>query len=254
MISQIHIFLLFQAFIQVIANTDQTQQTTAAIGVDYLNGQGTFTSTNLALWQVDSPSPDVQFNSVDVNGVYSLQIVKSKGAPLTFLTHHLSYKFTENINPAHLMFNFYSTNVNTEDTNLRLLNSNLNKTVVLFRCGNAGFVRVNDNQMIDFYNSTIEEKQDPTVPSWTRCDIFLDWNSQSLRVYLNQTFKAEVSFYFNDVPNIDTIRVYNLKPSTMGYFQNIMVCASPSCDGFLSSLLIKPVWSCLLIITLLLIF
>ncbi|KAL4431795.1 hypothetical protein ABPG74_015235 [Tetrahymena malaccensis] len=254
MISQIYIFLLFQAIIQVIANTDQTQQTTTAKGVDYLNGYGTFTSSNLALWKIDSPSQDVQFNSVDVNGTHSLQIVKTSTAPLAFLTNHLSYQFSQSINPVHLMFNFYSTNVDTEDTNLRLLNSNLNKTVVLFRCGNAGFVRVNDNQMIDFYNSTIEEKSDPTIPTWTRCDIFLDWNSQSLRVYLNQTFKAEVNFYFNDVPNIDTIRVYNLKPSTMGYFQNIMVCDSPSCDGFLSSLLIMPIWSYLFMLTLLLAF
>lgn len=51
-----------------------------------------------------------------------------------------------------------------------LINSflKLNKTVVLFRCGNAGFVRVNDNQMIDFYNSTITGKTDITQPTWTR--------------------------------------------------------------------------------------
>lgn len=55
----------------------------------------------------------------------SLKITKSVSAPLAFLQHHLTYKFTENIKPIHLMFNFYSTNIDTEDTNLRLLNENV---------------------------------------------------------------------------------------------------------------------------------
>jgi len=63
-----------------------------------------------------------------------------------------------------------------------------------------------------------------------KCDIFLDWDSQQASVYLNKTHKTDVDFYFSDVPNIDAVRVYNLKPSSTSFFKDIKVC-SPSCDG-----------------------
>lgn len=60
--------------------------------------------------------------------------------------------------PKHVRFYFAPSFVDNENTNLRLKNSKLGKTALSFRCGNAGFLRVNDNQMVDFYNSTVSNK------------------------------------------------------------------------------------------------
>lgn len=45
----------------------------------------------------------------------------------------------------HVRFYYASTNVEQEDTNLRLKDTDNGKTVMSFRCGLAGFVRVNEN-------------------------------------------------------------------------------------------------------------
>lgn len=66
----------------------------------------------------------------------------------------LYYRF-EKVRPQHLRFSFASSSVELEDTNIRLKNSETDKTAVSFRCGYAGFVRVNDNQMVAFYNSSL---------------------------------------------------------------------------------------------------
>jgi len=94
---------------------------------DYLSGEGTFSSANLAHWEEDEVSAEVTFTSVTINSEDVLKIIKTSAAELAFLKHHLTYKFGSNIKPAHLMFSFYSTDVETEDTNLRLLNTAVTK-------------------------------------------------------------------------------------------------------------------------------
>lgn len=54
-----------------------------------------------------------------------------------------------------MRFWFASGDKEIEDTNLRLKDVENDKTALSFRCGYAGFVRVNDNQMITFYNKTV---------------------------------------------------------------------------------------------------
>ena len=54
-----------------------------------------------------------------------------------------------------MRFWFASGNKEVEDTNLRLKDTSTDKTAVSFRCGYAGFVRVNDNQMVTFYNNSV---------------------------------------------------------------------------------------------------
>ena len=88
--------------------------------------------------------------------------------------------------------------------------------------------------MIDFYNTTITGKtadQAKTVPTWTRIDIFLDWKGKQITVFQNKTSKAVVNFYYQDVENVDFVRVYNLKPDTVGFFKDIKACDTESCDG-----------------------
>lgn len=87
---------------------------------------------------------------------YYLILDKSSTAELSF--HDgliLSFNMSQ---PKHVRFYFAPSFVDNENTNLRLKNSKLNKTALSFRCGNAGFLRVNDNQMVDFYNSTVSNK------------------------------------------------------------------------------------------------
>lgn len=43
---------------------------------------------------------------------------------------------------------------------------------------------------------------------------------------------ADVNFYVSGVTEgIDAVRVYNLKPSSTGFFKDIELCSEPTCDG-----------------------
>lgn len=87
---------------------------------------------------------------------YFLMIEKHPTAELSF-NDGLILNFNSS-KPRHVRFHFAPSFVDQENTNLRLKNSKLGKTVLSFRCGNAGFLRVNDNQMVDFYNDTLSTK------------------------------------------------------------------------------------------------
>jgi hypothetical protein len=54
-----------------------------------------------------------------------------------------------------MTFSFSSTSKDTEDANIRLKNNHANCTIVSFRAGYNGFMRVNSNQIVAFYNDTL---------------------------------------------------------------------------------------------------
>ncbi|EGR34089.1 hypothetical protein IMG5_024600 [Ichthyophthirius multifiliis] len=90
--------------------------------------------------------------------------------------------------------------------------------------------------MIDFYNQTITGKNSQQIinePTWTRMDIFLDWENKQVTIYQNKTSRAVTGFYYSDVDNVDFIKIYNLKPNTVGYFKDIQLCDTESCDGYI---------------------
>lgn len=100
---------------------------------------------------------------------YYLILEKNSTAQLSFNDGLiLSFNLTQ---PKHVRFYFAPSFVDNENTNLRLKNSKIDKTALSFRCGNAGFLRVNDNQMVDFYNSTISNK---THVIWNKVTLFLE--------------------------------------------------------------------------------
>lgn len=72
-----------------------------------------------------------------------LKLSKAEESELNFREglYHLFNPST----PQHLRFWFASGNKEVEDTNLRLKDTSTDLTAVSFRCGYAGFVRVNDN-------------------------------------------------------------------------------------------------------------
>jgi hypothetical protein len=53
-----------------------------------------------------------------------------------------------------------------------------------------------------------------------------------VKVYIEKVYKADVGFYVSGVDDgVNAVRVYNLKPDTIGYFKDIQVCSTPTCDG-----------------------
>lgn len=55
-------------------------------------------------------------------------------------------------------------------------------------------------------------------------DLILNWDDQEVRIYLNDTFKGTSSFYHPDVPDVDTLMLYNLKPGTTSFWRGLQVC------------------------------
>lgn len=73
-------------------------------------------------WTNYNVSADATFTSELIDGIEVLKIEKTALAHLSFLEYHFTYSFGSEIKPTHLMFEFYSSSVETEDTNLRLMN------------------------------------------------------------------------------------------------------------------------------------
>ena len=123
---------------------------------DLLTGKGFFNEEYLSHWVKNSSESVGEVFQINGTEEFYFMLEKEAKAELSF-----EDGFILNFNsskPKHIRFYFAPSFVDNENTNLRLKNTNLSKTVVSFRCGNAGFLRVNDNQMVDFYNSTVSNK------------------------------------------------------------------------------------------------
>ena len=122
---------------------------------DILKGKGFFLTNNLSLtdWVMNSSVLTTDLGEITGSQEFYLQIDKNTDANLSF-QDGLILSFNSS-KPRHVRFNFAPSYVDQENTNLRLKNSVLGTTALSFRCGNAGFLRVNDNQMVAFYNDTI---------------------------------------------------------------------------------------------------
>ena len=80
------------------------------------------------------------------------KIIKSDSTNID-LYKSLIYTF-QAAKPKHLTFSFSSSNKSLEDTNVRLYYKNYTGTIFSFRLGNNGLIRVNQNQVLEFYNNT----------------------------------------------------------------------------------------------------
>ncbi|KRX07554.1 Cyclic nucleotide-binding protein [Pseudocohnilembus persalinus] len=198
---------------------------------DLLKQKG-LASSSYSDWTQESGSSIKNQISIqtDNEGDKFIKIEKTEDQKISFSNDEgIWIKFGKS-QPKHLRFKFSSTNKETEDTNLRLKNDSDDLTVVSFRCGNAGFIRVNDQQMVGFYNSTVSEKSTTDV-KWTQCDVLLDWDKQSVDIFIDETYKGQGEFYHSEVSKVDKLQMYNLKPGTVSYFKNLEVC-DEKCENF----------------------
>lgn len=104
---------------------------------------------------------------------------------------------------------------------------------MLFRAGKAGFIRVNENQMISFYNSSIST--DIEVKT-IKMDILLDWSNYVVNVFVNGEWKGSANF-FQKAISVNKLRLYNLYQST-SYWKNLVVC-SEKCYSFSGEWILK---------------
>ena len=64
--------------------------------------------------------------------------------------------------------------------------------MLLFRAGRAGLIRVNSNQMIDFYNSSIST--DINIKT-IKMDLLIDWGNQGIDVFVAGSWKGNTKFF-----------------------------------------------------------
>jgi len=189
---------------------------------DLLNGFGSFTN-GLKNWSINTTGGTGQTYNVGQSGNLNYVFISKPAADTIDFYDSLYYNIS-NPTPLHISFYFSSTNVETEQTNLRLRQASTGLTAVSFRCGFAGFVRVNDNQIVTFYNSTVS---DPTLPAaiiWNKADLILDWQNLLVNIYINNTSYGNVGFYHNGVTAVDTLALYSLTPGSAGFFSQVQVC------------------------------
>jgi hypothetical protein len=91
--------------------------------------------------------------------------------------------------------------------------------MLLFRAGRAGLIRVNANQMIDFYNSSVST--DGNIKT-IKMDLLIDWENKLVDVFVAGSWKGNTKF-FQEVNKVDQLKMYNLYQST-SYWKNIAVC------------------------------
>jgi hypothetical protein len=130
---------------------------------------------------------------------------------------------------------------------VRLYSKNYTGTIFSFRLGNNGLIRVNQNQVLEFYNNTgistigfngVTPSSENNVKNvrWIKGDFLFDWDSYTVRTFLNGTYYAKDNFYYEDKFGFaDGIMIYNLKGSTTGFIKDVKLCAASLCDGFKGS-------------------
>ena len=107
--------------------------------------------------------------------------------------------------------------------------------MLLFRAGKAGFIRVNENQMISFYNSSVST--DSSVKT-IKMDILLNWTTNAVNVFVEGKWKGAATF-FQKPSTVNMLRLYNLYQST-SYWKNIVVCTQ-NCYSFSSEPMLKSI-------------
>ena len=59
--------------------------------------------------------------------------------------------------------------------------------------------------------------------NWSRADFLIDWGEKTIKLYVNNTFRVMVDFYYEDINEVNHLQIYNLKPNTTSYFQDVEV-------------------------------
>lgn len=63
-----------------------------------------------------------------------------------------------------------------------------------------------------------------------------DWESFTVRTFLNGSYYSKDNFYYEDkFVWADGIMIYNLKGSTTGFIIDVKLCSESPCDGFKNS-------------------
>lgn len=59
---------------------------------------------------------------------------------------------------------------------------------MLFRAGRGGLVRVNEKQMISFYNDSVSTDYEIKL---TQVDLLLDWDHKTIQIFVGGKFKEK---------------------------------------------------------------
>lgn len=206
---------------------------------DLLVGNGNFTLSNLNNWNNQLVNSTVTSYTSRTESM--VKIVKSV-TDIVDMNQALIYSFGLS-QPKHLKFSFSSSYFDREDCNVRLYSSTYKSSMFSFRLGNNGLIRVNSNQIQEFYNNTNPNMTgqpgltdatvtDPTLVNWVDGNFLFDYENKKVRSFLNGKFVSEDDFYYGEtVGDVNAIMLYNLKGNTTSYIKDLKVCLE-ICDSF----------------------
>ena len=52
-------------------------------------------------------------------------------------------------------------------------------------------------------------------------DIVLHWDQKKTEIFLNNSYKGTSDFYHNDIKNVKTLFLYNLRENSTSYWKDI---------------------------------
>jgi hypothetical protein len=67
-----------------------------------------------------------------------------------------------------------------------------NKTWILFRASRGGLIKVNEKQMIAFYNDSVSSDSDIKL---TQMDLVVNWESHTIDIFVNSSYKDTCKFF-----------------------------------------------------------
>jgi hypothetical protein len=91
---------------------------------------------------------------------------------------------------------------------------------MLFRAGRCGLIRVNEKQMIAFYNSSVSTDY---LLMLTQMDMLVNWATQTMDIFVNGSYRDTCNFFDSDVGEVDQALLYNLN-SSISYWSNLVIC------------------------------
>lgn len=133
--------------------------------------------------------------------------------------------------PKYLAFHFSSSETGKEDTNIRLYSDKVAifckpksiDAVLNFRCGHNGLLRLNYEQVIDFYNETITPKEATKTGEvkWRKAEFGIDWEEMMITYCYDGETCSTMEFYDNGVKTVNGLMIYNLQPGTTSFLKNL---------------------------------
>lgn len=93
-------------------------------------------------------------------------------------------------------------------------------------------MRLNYEQVIDFYNDTVTSPDITKTQSvnWRKAEFSIKWEDKEIVYCFKPNECKEVGFYDEDIKEINGIMIYNLQPNTVSFIKNLTLSSKLPSD------------------------